>query len=93
LQAGQIAGADDVLQGLADGGCSERMDVAALGAEVQRQGRRARIIADADGIVQTVAPEMRPGDVVAILSNGGFGGIYEKLPARLALRAGSLARP
>jgi UDP-N-acetylmuramate: L-alanyl-gamma-D-glutamyl-meso-diaminopimelate ligase len=26
---------------------------------------------------------MRSGDVVAILSNGGFGGIYEKLPARL----------
>jgi hypothetical protein len=23
------------------------------------------------------------GDVVAILSNGGFGGIYEKLPERL----------
>ena len=23
------------------------------------------------------------GDVIAILSNGGFGGIYEKLPARL----------
>ena len=26
---------------------------------------------------------VRPGDVVAILSNGGFGGIYEKLPQRL----------
>ena len=26
-------------------------------------------------------PELRSGDVVAILSNGGFGGIYEKLPA------------
>jgi hypothetical protein len=26
---------------------------------------------------------MRSGDVVAILSNGGFGGIYEKLPQRL----------
>jgi hypothetical protein len=26
---------------------------------------------------------MRRGDVVAILSNGAFGGIYEKLPARL----------
>jgi UDP-N-acetylmuramate: L-alanyl-gamma-D-glutamyl-meso-diaminopimelate ligase len=59
------------------------MDVAALVAEVQKQGRRARIVPDADGIVQAVAPEMRPGDVVAILSNGGFGGIYEKLPQRL----------
>ena len=35
-----------------------------------------------------VAPEMRPGDVVAILSNGGFGGIYEKLPQRLKAPGG-----
>ena len=61
----------------------ERMDVTALAVELQKQGRRARIIADADEIVRTVAPEMRSGDVVAILSNGGFGGIYEKLPQRL----------
>ncbi len=26
---------------------------------------------------------MRHGDVIAILSNGGFGGIYEKLPKAL----------
>jgi UDP-N-acetylmuramate: L-alanyl-gamma-D-glutamyl-meso-diaminopimelate ligase len=32
-----------------------------------------------DAIVELVAPEMRSGDVVALLSNGGFGGIYEKL--------------
>jgi len=62
---------------------NERMNVAALAAEVQKQGRRARIVPDADEIVQIVAPEMRSGDVVAILSNGGFGGIYEKLPQRL----------
>jgi UDP-N-acetylmuramate: L-alanyl-gamma-D-glutamyl-meso-diaminopimelate ligase len=62
---------------------NERMNVATLVAEVQKQGRRARIVPDADEIVQIVAPEMRPGDVVAILSNGGFGGIYEKLPQRL----------
>ncbi len=69
----------------------ERMDVTALAAEVQKQGRRARLIADADGIVQTVAPEMRPGDVVAILSNGGFGGIYEKLPQRLKSLTGGVS--
>ncbi|HEX3354838.1 MAG TPA: UDP-N-acetylmuramate:L-alanyl-gamma-D-glutamyl-meso-diaminopimelate ligase [Terriglobales bacterium] len=66
----------------------ERMDVGALVADVSRQGRRARIVPDADEIVQTVAPEMRPGDVVAILSNGGFGGIYEKLPLRLKAISG-----
>jgi UDP-N-acetylmuramate: L-alanyl-gamma-D-glutamyl-meso-diaminopimelate ligase len=69
----------------------ERMDVNALVADLQKQGRRARIIADADGIVQAVAGEMRSGDVVAILSNGGFGGIYEKLPQRLKSIAGGAA--
>jgi UDP-N-acetylmuramate: L-alanyl-gamma-D-glutamyl-meso-diaminopimelate ligase len=33
--------------------------------------------------VKICSPEMRSGDVIAILSNGGFGGIYEKLPERL----------
>jgi UDP-N-acetylmuramate: L-alanyl-gamma-D-glutamyl-meso-diaminopimelate ligase len=33
--------------------------------------------------VDSIGPELRTGDVVAILSNGGFAGIYEKLPARL----------
>jgi UDP-N-acetylmuramate: L-alanyl-gamma-D-glutamyl-meso-diaminopimelate ligase len=62
---------------------SERLELPALAAEIQQNGRRARLLVDADAIVQMVAPEMRGGDVVAILSNGGFGGIYEKLPARL----------
>jgi UDP-N-acetylmuramate: L-alanyl-gamma-D-glutamyl-meso-diaminopimelate ligase len=41
------------------------------------------VIADVDSIVRLTAPEMRSGDVIAILSNGGFGGIYEKLPRAL----------
>src|SRR5579872_2711184 len=49
----------------------ERLDLAALAAQIQKHGRRARIVPAVDGIVQLVAPEMRPGDVVAILSNGG----------------------
>jgi len=55
----------------------------AVSTELQHQGKRARIISGADRIVATIAPELRSGDVVAILSNGGFEGIYEKLPARL----------
>jgi UDP-N-acetylmuramate: L-alanyl-gamma-D-glutamyl-meso-diaminopimelate ligase len=62
---------------------AERLDIAALAANVGKFGRRARVIADVDSIVRMTAPEMRPGDVIAILSNGGFGGIYEKLPQRL----------
>jgi UDP-N-acetylmuramate: L-alanyl-gamma-D-glutamyl-meso-diaminopimelate ligase len=62
---------------------NERLELPALASEIQQNGRPARLLADADAIVQTIAPELRSGDVVAILSNGGFGGIYEKLPARL----------
>ena len=62
---------------------SERLDIQAVAAQVAQSGRHARLIADVDGIVRVAAPEMRSGDVVAILSNGGFGGIYEKRPARL----------
>jgi UDP-N-acetylmuramate: L-alanyl-gamma-D-glutamyl-meso-diaminopimelate ligase len=44
----------------------------------------AALYADADAIVVEIAPKLRSGDVVAILSNGGFGGIYEKLPAAIS---------
>jgi UDP-N-acetylmuramate: L-alanyl-gamma-D-glutamyl-meso-diaminopimelate ligase len=62
---------------------NERLELPALAAEIKQHGRPVRLLQDADAIVQSVAPELRSGDVVAILSNGGFGGIYEKLPARL----------
>lgn len=61
----------------------ERLDVNTLAAQISQTGRRVQVLEDADRIVDAVAPELRPGDVVAILSNGGFGGIYEKLPRRL----------
>jgi UDP-N-acetylmuramate: L-alanyl-gamma-D-glutamyl-meso-diaminopimelate ligase len=62
---------------------AERLDLERVVAEIRKQGRRARILADADSIVSVIVPELQSGDVVAILSNGGFGGIYEKLPERL----------
>jgi UDP-N-acetylmuramate: L-alanyl-gamma-D-glutamyl-meso-diaminopimelate ligase len=68
---------------------NERLELPELAADIQKHGTHARLIGDADEIVREVAPEMRSGDVVAILSNGGFGGIYEKLPARLKALAGA----
>jgi UDP-N-acetylmuramate: L-alanyl-gamma-D-glutamyl-meso-diaminopimelate ligase len=62
---------------------SERLDLMAVGGDLEQRGKRARIISGVDGIVEVAAPEMRSGDVVAILSNGGFDGIYQKLPAKL----------
>jgi UDP-N-acetylmuramate: L-alanyl-gamma-D-glutamyl-meso-diaminopimelate ligase len=53
--------------------------VAALGA----RGLKSAVYADADAIIAAIAQELRAGDVVAILSNGGFGGIYTKLPQAL----------
>jgi UDP-N-acetylmuramate: L-alanyl-gamma-D-glutamyl-meso-diaminopimelate ligase len=61
----------------------ERLTIASVVNGIKRAGKPARELADADAIVQAVAPELRSGDVVAILSNGGFGGIYEKLPQKL----------
>jgi UDP-N-acetylmuramate: L-alanyl-gamma-D-glutamyl-meso-diaminopimelate ligase len=71
---------------------AERLDLAAVAAHIQKHGHRARIVPEVDGIVQLIAPEMRFGDVVAILSNGGFGGIYEKLPQRLRAISGGASQ-
>jgi UDP-N-acetylmuramate: L-alanyl-gamma-D-glutamyl-meso-diaminopimelate ligase len=43
----------------------------------------AELFANVEAIVDSMAPRLQSGDVVAILSNGGFDGIYDKLPARL----------
>jgi UDP-N-acetylmuramate: L-alanyl-gamma-D-glutamyl-meso-diaminopimelate ligase len=61
----------------------ERLDLKRVVDEIQKRGKQARILADADAIVNAIVPELGERDVVAILSNGGFGGIYEKLPQRL----------
>ena len=72
---------------------AERLDIAAVAKNVGTLGKRARVIADVDGIVRLTAPEMRSGDVIAILSNGGFGGIYEKLPRALQTQPDGVVSP
>src|SRR5690242_6453854 len=47
-------------------------------------GRPAAVYADADAIVDALVPQLRQGDVVAILSNGGSGKIYQKLPLAIS---------
>jgi len=37
-----------------------------------------------EAIIATIAREAKPGDTVALLSNGAFGGIYEKLRGALS---------
>ncbi len=47
-------------------------------------GTRAAIHDNLDLLVEAIAAEARPGDQILIMSNGGFGGIHEKLLTRLA---------
>jgi UDP-N-acetylmuramate: L-alanyl-gamma-D-glutamyl-meso-diaminopimelate ligase len=58
----------------------ERLHPENVVAALRGRGVESELLADADAIIAAMVPELRPGDVVAILSNGGFGGIYEKLP-------------
>jgi UDP-N-acetylmuramate: L-alanyl-gamma-D-glutamyl-meso-diaminopimelate ligase len=62
----------------------QRISEADLVGSIARRGRGARFIAGVDAIVSALSRELREGDRVAVLSNGGFGGLHEKLLAALA---------
>ena len=56
------------------------LDTDELTGEIARRRERPALCLDgADAIVAHLAPLLREGDVVAVMSNGGFGGIHEKL--------------
>jgi UDP-N-acetylmuramate: L-alanyl-gamma-D-glutamyl-meso-diaminopimelate ligase len=55
------------------------LDTDKLMSDIAAQGKPALRIEGADEIVRHLQPELRTGDVVAIMSNGGFGGIHDKL--------------
>jgi len=59
------------------------LDIEKLIDNVSAQGKPAYAITEVDEIVANLKKELRSGDVVAIMSNGGFGGIHEKLLAVL----------
>jgi UDP-N-acetylmuramate: L-alanyl-gamma-D-glutamyl-meso-diaminopimelate ligase len=63
---------------------SERLSAEQLVHDVQASGRRARYIADVDDIVRTIVTERQEGDIVVLMSNGGFGGIHRKLVQALS---------
>ena len=61
----------------------ERLDLDRLTAELRGGGKEAVAAPSVEAIVEAVAESARPGDTIALLSNGAFGGIYEKLRAAL----------
>jgi len=64
----------------------ERLNESRLVEDLRGMGRAAWNLGSVDGIIRKVCEEVRDGDLIVILSNGGFGGIYEKLPAALEQR-------
>jgi UDP-N-acetylmuramate: L-alanyl-gamma-D-glutamyl-meso-diaminopimelate ligase len=61
----------------------ERLNPEAVVDAISEAGHPAFYEQNADAIVDRIVPMLRPKDVVAIFSNGGFDNIHEKLLARL----------
>jgi UDP-N-acetylmuramate: L-alanyl-gamma-D-glutamyl-meso-diaminopimelate ligase len=57
----------------------QRISERELVAGIEAEGGRARFVPSVDAIVTTLAGELQAGDRVVVLSNGGFGGIHERL--------------
>jgi UDP-N-acetylmuramate: L-alanyl-gamma-D-glutamyl-meso-diaminopimelate ligase len=84
-----FAGADEVLlapvfrSSLPE---DQRLSVPRLIQDLRRRGQSARDTESIDEIIRIVVSEHRPGDLVLIMSNGGFGGIHRRLLQALGER-------
>src|SRR5437764_2754953 len=61
----------------------ERLNPEAVVTAIAKAGRPAFYEENADAIVDRIVPMLRPNDIVAVFSNGGFDNIHEKLLKRL----------
>lgn len=61
----------------------ERLDPKNVVNAIQAQGREAWFFSTVDEIIDFIAEHQQPGDVVMIMSCGGFDGIHQKLLDRL----------
>ncbi len=67
----------------------ERMDAGRLVDDLRARGQEAWVWPDADAISARIAANAQPSDVVAVLSNGAFGGLHGKLITLLERRFSS----
>ena len=63
-----------------------------LGEALAPLGDRAQAFDNLDALVKAVVASAQPGDQVLVMSNGGFGGVHQKLLEALSVRAAQ-ARP
>lgn len=61
----------------------DRLNLDQLITDIKQRGKQAHSIESISGIVDLVGDSAESGDVIAVLSNGGFGGIHTKLLERL----------
>lgn len=64
----------------------ERLDPEKMMRDIKASGKPTAYLPDADSIVAHVKKEACGGDVVCVFSNGGFGGIHDKLLNAMAKR-------
>jgi UDP-N-acetylmuramate: L-alanyl-gamma-D-glutamyl-meso-diaminopimelate ligase len=57
----------------------ERLSESQLVNDLRNSGVSARHLPDVDTIVREISGAARPGDLIVVMSNGGFGGIHRKL--------------
>ena len=69
-----------------------RMSVPELVRDLNQRGTSARAAESIEDIVSTIVDERRDGDLVVMMSNGGFGGIHRKLLDALAPSAPQASR-
>jgi len=70
----------------------DRLDQHRLVSDIARGGGAADYVESVDEIVNRLVAESRAGDVVTIMSNGGFEGLPERLVAALEGRTGQRRR-
>jgi UDP-N-acetylmuramate: L-alanyl-gamma-D-glutamyl-meso-diaminopimelate ligase len=64
-----------------------RLDSAQVAAAIRAQGGWAEAPASTQAILERLAAESRPGDVIVVMSNGGFEGLIPRLLQSLATRS------
>lgn len=62
----------------------ERLNPEKLMQDLRLTGRPAAYLPTVDAIIDHLADGTKPGDVICVFSNGGFGGIHGRLLERLA---------
>jgi UDP-N-acetylmuramate: L-alanyl-gamma-D-glutamyl-meso-diaminopimelate ligase len=88
--AGAFGGADEVLIAAVFGADAlpedARLDPGRLVADLASRKTPARFLPDADAIVAHLAEHAASGDVIVVMSNGGFDGLHDKLLTVLETR-------